>query len=173
LDKLETTSDLTSPAPATSGLRTPQDKDSRLARRLQVEHYLLAGLTYREIEVKAKCSPKLIASVSKEINQRLTGDAESIKGILKTRMLSTASKALTKVTEAIDGDDCDAKELLSIFNSTYDKATGAKDSAQETNVHISLANMFSLPTATEVAEVTEVDAVVSDAPHATTTATVD
>ena len=60
-------------------------------------------------------------------------------------MLSTASSSLKAIDAQVQSGDCDAKELLSIFNSTYDKATGTKDSQGETNVHISLANMFSLP----------------------------
>ena len=173
MDKLETIDKHERSTNVKSGLMKPQDKTSREVKRLEIEGLLMKGFTYKEIQTKLDCSPNMVASVSKEIQQRLDGSVDSARAILRTRMLSTASKALTKVTEAIDGDDCDAKELLSIFNSTYDKATGAKDNQGETNVHISLANMFSLPTATEVTEVTEVDAVVSGAQHATTTDTVD
>jgi uncharacterized protein YerC len=138
-NKLEST-------PLKAHLVTPQDAESRNVRRLQVEHMLLKGKTYREIETALTCSSKLIASVSKDIVQRNDDAAESTRAILQTRLLSTASKALQKLDDGLQTED-DLKTIQGIFNSTYDKAIGTKDN--QVNVTVQLANMFSTSTASQ------------------------
>ena len=130
-------------------LITPQDQDSRNVRRLEVEHMLLNGKTYKEIEHALTCSSKLVASVAKEIVTRNDEAQESVHEILKTRLLATASKALTKVHEGLDTEQ-DLKVIQGIFNSTYDRATGTSEKAM--TVNIQLANMFSLPTQSQATE---------------------
>ena len=122
------------------------DKETNKARRLQIEFMLNQGFTYSQIVAKQGCSSKTVASVAKEIVQRGDEDKETIRGLLQTRLLSTASKALQKLDDGLQTED-DLKTIQGIFNSTYDKAIGTKDN--QVNVTVQLANMFSLPTASQ------------------------
>ena len=122
--------------------------DSVNLRRLEIEAMIMKGFTYRQIEARLHCSSRMISQVSKQIIQRNEANAESVQQILKTRLLSTASKALQKLDTGLEDED-DLKVIQSVFNSTYDRATGTKDGSGQQTVTIQLANMFSLPTASQ------------------------
>jgi len=136
----------------------PKDKESSDGRQLLVEGMLLKGATYTEIEQKLRVSTKTIAKVSKNLIRRNAASEESVREILKTRMLAVASKSLSKLSTAVDSED-DAKALQSIFNSTYDRAVGkGQDNGQAQAITVSIANAFASPlaTATQVTEEAEV-----------------
>ena len=109
----------------------------------------MSGKTYTNIQAETGCSSSTIARVSKTLIQRNDSNAESVQQILKARLLSTASRALTKLDSGLQSED-DLKVIQSVFNSTYDRATGTKDgNGQSQTVVVQLANMFSLPTASQ------------------------